>query len=223
MTNTRLLNFSFFGILSFFILTIIAMAIFPGGTIFDADLDSYSFLNNFFSDLGRTTDFEGNKNPTQYIFTAALIMVSLSMFSFFAVSYNIFSIQRFQKMNLASIVFGIIASIGYVGIAFTPWDVVRPAHELAVQIGFISFWIMSILLTIMIYGIKDYPNLYGHVFILFDIILIGYIFLMFLGPDPRADVESLTIQVIGQKIVVYSEIICMLVQIRGAKNYVTHL
>ena len=52
----------------------------------------------------------------------------------------------------------------------------------------------------------------------FDIILLFYIYMLFFGPDARASLQGLHQQVISQKIVIYSEIICMLIQMRGARR-----
>ena len=57
--SDTLIRIAEFGIWQFFVLTIIAMLVYPGGTLHDATTDAYSFLNNFFSDLGRSRDFEG--------------------------------------------------------------------------------------------------------------------------------------------------------------------
>ncbi len=193
------------------------MIVFPGGTIHDIELTQYSFLNNFFSDLGRTEDFRGNNNPSRWIFTATLTIVGISMLAFFNAIPTVFKNDpRFEVLKYVTLVFGIIASICYVGVAFTPWDKFMLGHEISVKVGFSAFFIMSLILTYMIYKDMDYPDIYGHVFIFFNCILLGYIYLLFFGPDARETQQALGLQVVSQKIVVYAEIICMLFQMHGA-------
>ncbi len=212
-----MLRVSELGIWQFFFLTIIAMAVFPGGTIFNSELKTYSFLNNFFSDMGRSVDFRGESNPSRWVFSLTLTLVAVGMACFFLAIPKIFK-DQFKVAKKAVLLFGLITAICYVGIGFTPWDIVLKLHESFVKIGFTAFLIMSLFMTFMIYKKEVYPNFYGHIYMLFNILLLSYILLIFFGPDPRADIRSLTIQVIGQKIIVYSEIICMLIQIRGARK-----
>ena len=207
------------GILQFFMGTIIAMVVYPGGTLHSIEPDNYSFLNNFFSDLGRTHDFEGNVNPSRWIFTAAVIFVGGSMMAFFYAVPTIFEHdKRFKSLKYLVIFFGVIAGMCYIGVAFTPYDKFFTGHEISVKTGFTSFFIVSIIMTWMIYKSTYYPNIYGHIFIVFDVILLYYILLMFFGPDARASIRGLHIQVISQKLVIYSQIICMFIQMAGARK-----
>ena len=47
----------------FFILSSLAMLAYPGGTATDTTRPGYSFLTNFFSDLGRTRSLSNQPNP----------------------------------------------------------------------------------------------------------------------------------------------------------------
>ncbi|MCP4123163.1 MAG: DUF998 domain-containing protein [Bacteroidetes bacterium] len=215
----NLIRIAELGIWQFFILTIIAMFIYPGGTLHDATLESYSFLNNFFSDLGRTQDFEGNVNPARWVFTVTVTLVGLAMAAFFYALPAIFKRDdRFGVSKYITVFFGLIAGLCYIGVAFTPYDIRFSGHEYSVKIGFSAFLIMSVILTWMIYKSKYYPNIYGHIFIIFDLILLFYVYLLFFGPDARESYNAMVLQVVSQKIVVYSEIICMVIQMRGARR-----
>ena len=215
---SRLIRLAEFGIWQFFVLTIIAMVIFPGGTLHDPSLDSYSFLKNFFSDLGRTLDFEGNTNPSRWVFTTTVSMVGISMMGFFIAMPSIFNHDvRFNRSRWIAVFFGMIAGLCYIGVGFTPYDILLPGHEVSVKLGFSAFLVASVIMTWMIYKSRYYPNVYGHIFIVFDVILFGYIIMIFYGPDARATESGMIIQVVSQKIVIYSEIICMVIQMRGAR------
>lgn len=207
-----------FGIWQFFVLTLIAMLIYPGGTLHDTGRETYSFLNNFFSDLGRTQDFRGQANPSRWIFTVTVTLVGLSMMAFFSAVPAIFQDRReFRTVKFVAVFFGVIAGLGYVGVAFTPYDILMDWHGYSVKSGFSAFFLMSILLTWMIYKSAWYPNIYGHIFLFFDVLLLGYIYLLFFGPDARESIQAMHLQVISQKILIYSQIICMLIQMRGAR------
>jgi hypothetical membrane protein len=208
-----------FGIWQFFFLTIIAMLVYPGGTLHDASLEVYSFTDNFFSDLGRTQDFEGNPNHSRWVFTATVALVGFSMMAFFYAMPAIFrDDSRFDRSKYLAVITGVVAGICYVGVAFTPYDVLLPGHEYSVKIGFSAFFIMSVIMTWMIYKSTYYPDIYGHVFLAFDAILLFYIYMLFFGPDAHASLEGLHQQVISQKVVIYSQIVCMVIQMRGARK-----
>ena len=51
-----------YSIIIFCILNIIAMILYPGGTLHDPDQIGYSFTRNFFSDLGTTISYSGANN-----------------------------------------------------------------------------------------------------------------------------------------------------------------
>ena len=53
---------SFVGIFLFFILNLIAMFLYPGGTIIDSTTEGYLFFYNFFSNLGEWTAQNGMDN-----------------------------------------------------------------------------------------------------------------------------------------------------------------
>jgi hypothetical protein len=90
------------------------------------------------------------------------------------------------------------------------------AHTRYVRIGFISFFLMVIFYTSAIFAERDYPNRYGWLFILFGVILLIQISVMLLGPRSWQSEEALYLQAVAQKIVVYAEMICMLMQSIGA-------
>ena len=218
ISDLKLIKIAKYGIWQFFVLTIVAMILFPGGTIHNADLTHYSFLNNFFSDLGRTEDFKGNVNPSRWIFTTALTIAGISMFAFFNAIPTIFkNYKRFDRLKYVTQILGLITSICYVGVAFTPWDKYILGHEISVKVGFLAYFILSLILTYLMYKDESYPNFYAHVFVLFNCTVFVYIYILFFGPESKETQRALSLQVISQKIVVYAEIICMLIQMHGAQ------
>ena len=63
----------------------------------------------------------------------------------------------------------------------------------------------------------EYPTLYAWVYFGFAALLLGYVFLMWLGPSPKETVLGTMIQATGQKIISYASLACVLIQAQGAK------
>jgi hypothetical protein len=78
---------------------------------------------------------------------------------------------------------------------------------------------MSILFAAAIFLENDYPKKYGWALLIFCMILFSQILLMFLGERSWRSNEALFRQATAQKVVVYSEILCMLFQTVGALNH----
>jgi hypothetical membrane protein len=55
-------QFGVFGTLQFLVLTVLAMLVYPGGTIHHPEFEQYNFLYNYFSDLGRTYTFDSGQS-----------------------------------------------------------------------------------------------------------------------------------------------------------------
>ncbi len=58
---------------------------------------------------------------------------------------------------------------------------------------------------------RAYPRAYAFAYFAFAVILALYLVVLFSGPDIETT-RGLTIQAVGQKIVVYTGIICMVIQ-----------
>ena len=67
--------------IAYFIVTnAAAMILFPGGTLFNPDLNSYSFSGNFFSDLGITFTRDGTQNfLSSFLFNSSLLIMGLCL------------------------------------------------------------------------------------------------------------------------------------------------
>jgi hypothetical protein len=216
-TKKILLIFTIYALLQFLIFTALAMLLYPGGTKYDHDSSGYTFLNNFFSDLGRTLTFNGGeKKASMYLFMVSLVTAGLSTIVYSALFPAFFKAKELSgKFSYGVAVSGIISGLAYIGIALTPWDIFLPPHFFFVRLAFISFMFITAFSIAAIYTDKSYPKIYGAVFIVFGIILTGYLYMLFFGPNFSTP-EGVRMQVISQKIVVYSEIICMLIQSFGA-------
>jgi hypothetical protein len=113
---------------------------------------------------------------------------------------------------------GVLAGVSCMGVAATPWDLYLNAHLFFVCSLSGSFLLSVVSYLIAILKNKRYPNRYAAVFAVYTIILGAYLCLMFLGPDMDTR-EGLAILATGQKIVIYSGMMCWFVQFLGAYEY----
>ena len=84
-----------------------------------------------------------------------------------------------------------------------------------VKVAFNSFLITVVLYAIAIFKNPVYPNLYSWAYLIFGIRLALYILIKLFGPGSKTP-QGLAIRVTTQKIVVYAQIMCMMVQAYGA-------
>ena len=205
------------GGLQFLVLTSLAMYIYPGGTVHQPDLESYSFLYNFFSDLGRTRTFRGVDNGAAYLlFTTALSLAGFTLMLFFIALPGLFKNRVAQALIVLGVFFGILASACYLGIAAHPWNLRYYDHTFYVRLGFIAFLMMAFLYALAILAEPDYPNHYAYILFLFIFVLGTQIVIMLFGPRAYRSNEALYLQAVAQKVVVYAEIACMIYLAFGA-------
>src|SRR5450432_3483339 len=108
----------------FVVLTVAAMAAYPGGALYDHGSHGYLFFQNFFSDLGATKTYSGRSNTLSHVlFTVALASVGLALLAF-APSWRVIVARRRarRRAGIASQVSALISGVGFIGIAATPWD-----------------------------------------------------------------------------------------------------
>lgn len=216
--------FSMCSAVSFFIFSSLAMLTYPGGTIHDRQTLGYSITDNYFSDLGRTRSWNGENNYwSNRLFQTSLVVVGLSLILFFLILPSLF--RELAAQNLASFAtfFGCLAGLSYIGIALNPLDVDYTTHTLFVRGGFIAFLLMCFCFALAIKQESTYPNRFAYAFVVFSLILAVQIFIMFFGPRSWHSPEALFLQATAQKIVVYSEIGCMLYQMYGALGQIKRL
>jgi hypothetical protein len=142
----------------FLILTAIAMYFYPGGNIFDWQLQGYSFSKNYFSDLGRTVSLSGVDNHQSLIFfTIALGIVGLSQLIFYVREY--FLLNNSKVLKAIALVFGLTSIIGLFFVGYYPSNIDYKSHIIAAHL-----WLLSFLAYIVIYiyfdiagAVKSYP------------------------------------------------------------------
>jgi hypothetical protein len=208
------------GCLLFVVLTSIAMLTYPGGSVNDHTAPGYSFTHSFLSNLGMLTSLSGEPNySSAALFFISLAAAGICLVIFFIIFPRLFQSTRLQKdLCLIGSIFGVLAGIGFVGIAFTPADIARPAHVQFVMWAFRLFPLAVLSYVPVLFLDKSYPKVYAWVFALFCLMLVGYYLLLTQGPDFTSP-EGLIIQVIGQKIIAYASILSIGVQSLGAYRF----
>jgi hypothetical protein len=216
----RILRGCIVGFALYALFNILAMVLYPGGTSIVSDRVGYSFFENFFSDLGMARTYSGEPNTlSQLLFASALVLVGIVLIIFFLLMVSYFTESKLEK-NSSRIgsTAGIIAGSACVGIAMTPWDLYLNVHLIFVFALSFAFLVVLISYSIAILSNKPYPNLYAWVFVAYAFILVAYIGLMMVGPDIETS-SGLRMTATGQKIVIYSGMLCLFVQILGAFFY----
>lgn len=215
--RNRLYPLVMIGCLQFVLLTFTAMLVYPGGTHSDPTTTRYSFLKNFFSDLGITKTFTGEPNlASSLLFTIALTLAGLALVIFFVDFPRFFSSVKAGKwLSIVGSIPGVISGLSFMGVAFTPGNLYGNLHKLFVQVAFVFFFVAVLFYIPAIFLHRTYPKSYAWVLVAFAIILGVYIWLLFYGPSISTP-NGLVIQATGQKIVVYAAILSMLIQGYGA-------
>jgi hypothetical protein len=110
-------RFTRWAILTFAMLTVMAMLLYPGGAFRDPNTQHYLFLRNFLSDLGMPTSWGGHANRLgallfvsgEILFASALIAFSVALISLCSSSPG----QR--RWARAAAVAGVAAGVGFIG------------------------------------------------------------------------------------------------------------
>lgn len=206
-----------FGAVQFLVLTVLAMWCYDGGTLHQRQLRGYSFLLNYFSDLGRTIDFRGQPNTwPQYLFRTALTFSGGCLILFFFALPGIFKNRVAKVLIGIAGLFGMVSAVSYMAIANIPWNLDYSGHVRYVRIGFLSFLMVTIFYAAAIMMEPHYPRRYALAFLIFALILGVQIIIMFFGPRAYRSEDALFLQVVAQKIVVYTQILCLWYQAVGA-------
>lgn len=173
-------NALIYSIITFVVLTTIAMLCYPGGNFFDHSSIGYSFWENFYSDLGRYKTFSGgNKNISTFFFVIAVFQMSWFIAYFFKefifkVSQidNHYSIQKLVRTS--AFAYGILLA----STAITPYDRLLLVHALVANFSFVAMTFVAFGTAFLTYKI-NFPKSYTFVFVLLGMLLVVYIILLF--------------------------------------------
>jgi hypothetical protein len=205
----------------FVILTLAAMLTYAGGSVDEPARAGYSFTHNFLSNLGMLTAESGRPNwASAILFFIALGTAGAALVVFFILFQGNFRETRLQSvLSLAGSTVGGLAGISFMGIAFAPADIARPAHIQFVMWAFRLFPLAVLCYVPALFMDRKYPKLYAWVFTVFCLMLVGYYLLLTRGPS-FSSTEGLVVQVVGQKVIAYASILSIGVQSLGAERFV---
>ena len=196
--NTRLL------IIIHYILLTISMYLYSGGTYRDTQRIRYDILDNFLSDLGRTTSHSGNNNThSSIIFCLSMIILMICFVNyFFKINYC------FQKQNPTIILIinllVVIGVLGLIGVVMTPYNI-EHYHQPHIQLSKIIFYVFA-----GVYGLYGYlcykQKNYGlaMLLILCASITFGYVMFLEFGPELYESDKTLRLHVVFQKVTITS-------------------
>jgi hypothetical protein len=218
--SRRLFLFIAIGCALFVILTLIAMLTYAGGSSDDHTARGYSFAHNFLSNLGMLTAISGRPNwISAVLFFISLAMAGACLVIFFTLFLYFFQHSRVLTiLSLTGSGFGILAGVSFMGIAFAPADLARPAHIQFVMWAFRLFPLAVLFYVPVMFIDKQYPRVYAWVFAIFCLLLIGYYLLLTSGPDINS-AQGLVVQVVGQKVIAYASIASIGVEAMGAYRF----
>lgn len=201
----------------FVVLTALAMLVYRGGNHLDPHYRAYSFIHNFFSDLGLTRTYRGESNLVPMIlFSTALTGAGLGLALFFSAFRGFFARTLLQRtLSGLGTVAGWIAGICFVGVAWAPADRALQWHRDFVFWAFQAFPVAVLLFVLAMLLDLRYPRRYALALAAFLMVLGAYLALIFRGPALNTAL-GLVVQVVGQKVVVYASVVSVLVQAIGA-------
>jgi hypothetical protein len=210
-TRRYFAQFMIISAIIFLLFFTLAILTFPGGTYLNANAPGYSWTQNFFSDLGRAHSYNGETStPSRVLFTISLAWIGFAFLPFM-IAWRSFFINKPLSLVMSNIgaIAGVVAGLGYAVVAFTPWDLYFPIHLAAVQTAFAGVLIMSICFSVAMFAEMQFSKTAPIILSTFSVIAFAYLMLLFFGPDFKTH-TGLIIQVVGQKIIVVSQVLVLL-------------
>jgi len=149
----------------------LAIHFYPGGNYFDHNAEKFSFLYNTMSDLGKVNAVNGEWNIISRIFySIALTLISIFVLVYYGTIWRYFQEKMATKIiSLIGTIIGIIQSIIYFALAYTPDDTLHLVHVRLIY-GAGAFLFAAILFYDIAYFLKrDFPklNTYSYLIMIF--------------------------------------------------------
>ncbi len=187
----------------FVLLMAIAMWAYPGGTYRDDATEGYIFSQNFLSDLGRWSAWNGDQNfYAAFLFNFSFVVIGIVFTLFFKMLPSLFSAEvRLRKLTAIGSGAGILGGLCLIGIGFTPADVALTPH-----IFFADWFIRFFLVPAFCYSLVFFRSAavdarYVVGYGLFALFIAAYIGVLEFGPDIQHSLSALKIQVVSQKLI----------------------
>jgi hypothetical protein len=191
----------------FVVLTLVAMLLYPGGTLYDASTTGYSFFGNFFSELGMTVTHYGKSNAVSaVIFTFSLTVFGIGIAAFFAATQYIVGAARSGRAAArAGAVFGIAAGLAFIGVAATPANRLLGMHMAFLCIAFPAVMVAVALHSAALFLAGPHLRKFGETHVAAGVLVAGYLALAAFGPGIKT-AYGVRFQATAQKAVMYPAI-----------------
>ncbi len=207
---------------SFVALTITAMLVYDGGSIFDSHSRHYLFFGNFFSDLGTTVTYSGRTNTVaRTLFVIALASLGLA-FAWSAPAWRAWAVHK-RALPAAAIsqVVAVLCGLGFVGAAVTPQNSERDTHVLLVQVAF-TLLLVFVANLVIVQARNGSARSWLGLNIGLLVLLAAYVAIVAVGPS-LTTLTVLRMQIAAQKIIVYAAIVNMSLQAWGTTRQVARI
>ena len=228
--KTWLISAPQLSIIGFIFFNILAMVLYPGGTLHDRYTTHYSFFNNFLSDLGRFHSWYGDAksipNFFSMIFFNGTMIITGVVFSLYFINLrSIFNLRiqdsTFSENNflycisILGTICGISGGLSMIGVGLTPADLYFPSHLAFAHWLFRFFFLAATCYTIIILRTDLIENKYVIGFFIFAILIFFYIIFSEFGPDANKNLRALMMQVTAQKSILFCFLIAIYIQTKG--------
>ena len=138
---------AFFGAAQFILLCVVAMVLYPGGTMIDRDAVGYDLSDNYLSDLGREVSLSGQDNRSgSRIYNGSLILLGVCSLPFFFFMPT-HAHDRVGWLALAGVI-GTAAAVALIVMGSAPCDLSPATHFVALFV-----WIVAIFLSASLHAI----------------------------------------------------------------------
>ena len=190
--------------LLFIFLQLLGMKVYPGGTMYDASSQGYSFSKNFFSDMGAYAARNGDPNYfSMILFAMSLTIVGITFTSYYLLLPNLLGSDRINCiLAWAGTLFAIGGSVCMIGTGFTPSDVVFAPHVFFANNIFHCFLVTALLYTIVIFRSDGLRKRYAIGYAMFFLSIFIYVMILQYGPSANSGESALIFQVLSQKVIV---------------------
>ena len=190
--------------LLFILLQLLGMKVYPGGTMYDASSQGYSFSKNFFSDMGAYAARNGDPNYfSMILFAMSLTIVGITFISYYLLLPRLLGSDRINYiLSWAGTLFAIGGSVCMIGTGFTPSDVVFAPHVFFANNIFHCFLVTALLYTVVIFRSDGLRKRYAIGYAMFFLSIFIYVMILQYGPSANSGESALIFQVLSQKVIV---------------------
>ena len=198
ISNKKAYIIEIIGIVIYVVFITLAILFYPGGTQDNPNAPGYTFWFNTFSDSGRVYAHNGELNLISMVFfSIAYCTFGLAMIPFYLVFPRLFDDDSLER-KLAKIggCFGVISSIGFIGVIPTPADILYIPHMVFAFVAYVAIFSTMFFYSIILYRSEKFSKGATYLFMLFTVLF--FIFLMMALASLTLGIRG--ILTIGQKI-----------------------